>query len=162
MRLPLPGGLLPLVGNGCHHLTASAATDTTLRLSVAPPRPSPLCLGAREQSLRTPERLLELSRRPSKVADDFEVRALLPTAGAMSPAPPPYVVCLPHAEPAPPTRQSLRTRLAPPGTAVAPIPAKPVVLPGTGSDETTLSRFTSILSRLEAVTDQVQELREKV
>jgi hypothetical protein len=45
---------------------------------------------------------------------------------------------------------------------VAPIPAKPVVLPGTGSDETTLSRFTSILSRLEAVTDQVQELREKV
>ena len=90
------------------------------------------------------------------------MRALLPTAGAMSPAPPPYVVCLPHAEPAPPPRQSLRTRLAPPGTAVAPIPAKPVVLPGTGSDETTLSRFTSILSRLEAVTDQVQELREKV
>jgi hypothetical protein len=90
-HLPLPRGLLPLVGSGCHRLTAAAATDTTLRFSVAPPRPSPLCLGARslcEQSLRTPERLLELSRRLSKVADDFEVRAQLPTAGAMS-APPP-------------------------------------------------------------------------
>ena len=32
-------------------------------------------LGVREQSLKTPERLLELSKRLSKVADDFEVRA---------------------------------------------------------------------------------------
>jgi len=32
-------------------------------------------LRVREQSLKTPERLLELSKRLSKVADDFEVRA---------------------------------------------------------------------------------------
>lgn len=119
-----------------------------------------------EQSLRTPERLLELSRRLSKVADDFEVSANGAGAAAkcghhVAP-PPPCTVGLSLAYCALPTRQSLRTRLAPPGTVVDPIPAKPIVLPATGSDETTLSRFTSILSRLETVTDQVQELREKV
>ena len=58
--------------------------------------------------------------------------------------------------------QTLRTRLAPPGTdSTAPvIPANPP--PPVNADDNTLTRFTSILSRLETVTDQVQELREKL
>ena len=60
--------------------------------------------------------------------------------------------------------ESLRTRLAPPGSAAAESsPAKALPLPpSSGTDESTLSRFTSILSRLETVTDQVSELREKL
>ena len=88
-----------------------------------------LTAASASQGLKTPERLLELSKRLSKVADDFE---------------------------------SLRTRLAPPGSAAADSsPAKSLPLPpSSGSDESTLSRFTSILSRLETVTDQVSELRD--
>ena len=45
LRLPLPRGLLPLVGSCCHRLTAAAATDTTLRFSWRL-RGHRLCLGA--------------------------------------------------------------------------------------------------------------------
>ena len=136
-------------------------------------------LRVREQSLKTPERLLELSKRLSKVADDFEVRArvgwsrrrLLPASARPNASAP--TAHLPRAPglTTEPAGGPLRTPPHTPGAAYAagaaghrgePTPAKPLPLPATGSDETTLSRFTSILSRLETVTDQVQELREKV